>query len=263
LKKLLGVIIVVLSLGLYLSPDLRNLATKFMVYGTIDNAGKVFRAVGDILKNVQVATSMAKADSTLESLNKVNKLVVVEGSITSQVKVEQYCKVLFGLGSEINIYEALDSYNIKLFIDFSKIRDKNGTKYVVPLDAIKWVITVPVKVQPFSKVNDKYFEMPKTLPLFITVQMMVKYRSLFNSVYRSASNVQLVGNAEVIELSLPPLDDVKIEMEDGFEAKIADARPTYSDFVYMYYPGDTTYKEEFSFNLAPMLQAKQILTNNQ
>lgn len=259
MKKFLGAVFILILIGLGISSDFRNLATKWLILGSIDNFGKLANSAGEILKNVKISSTAVQADATLDTLNRVNKYIAIEGQISNKVWIKQICKALF-FGTEINIYSAdPDIYNLSLIIDFSKVKEKKGKKYIVPADAIHWLITVPVEVKPHSKTNDKYYNVAKTLPMYILLGIMNKFPSLFRDAYIQVSTVSLV-NGQLIELELPPLSEVPITMENGYSAKVSDFRPKYGDFIQMYYPGDEEYQEDVTFSVASPLQLRNILT---
>ena len=257
-------LLIITAIGCGFSEPFRKMILDYAVKGTFDNAGKLFNYLGDKIKNVKLESSVVKIDAKLESLNSVNKHIVVEGSISNTIWLKQFCKAwLFG-GSEINIYNATpDFYSLNLEIDFSKVKVKKGSKYIVPIDAIKWVINVSVKEQKHSIVNDKFYNVAKIVPLFVSVSIIRKFKPLFIQKYQLASSVRLVEDGEVIGLILPDFDSVLVEMPDGFNALPSDFKPTFKEFSTMYYPSDdSTYEENIEFNVAPTLMLKSILTNS-
>jgi hypothetical protein len=248
-----------LCIALYASPDLRNFATDFLIKGSLDNAGKVWNTLGEKIKNTKLETTQVEIDATLQSLINVNKHILIEGEITNDTWIKQFCRVA-GIGSEINIYSGKpDNYNMNLIIDFSKV-EKQGNRFIVPQSAIKWLITIPVETKPFSKTNDKYFYMAKTVPLFVATGMINNFNSLFQQKYVAASTVTLVEGGESLLLELPPLNSVEIEMERGYRAFPHDYTGSYKEFVKKYYPEDgVTYEENIKLGLSPILKLETVL----
>jgi|GEM_PF-6193234 hypothetical protein len=249
-----------LCIALYASPDLRNFVADYLVMGSINNAGKAFNALGEKIRNTKLETTKVEIDATLDTLQKANKQIVVEGSISNYVWIRQFCKV--GWGSEINIYNATpDLYSLNLIIDFSQVKEKNGDSYVVPIEAINWVINVAVRDQPHSKVNSKFSNLATTVPLYVAVGMYKNYTDLFNTEYDNASIVKLVDGGESIKLQLPPLESVPFVMQNGYTSYPKDFTPKYSDFIWRYFPdSDVKFEEKIQFNLGLTLKAKNVLT---